>query len=651
MFQKIRIFVIAISALFYSCSVNKSVKDGAHAYKLKQYSVAIDLLVKEFGETNRKAKKAEKAFLIADSYQKLNDYTNAVDWLESSLELYDRPETLHELAFAFKKTEQYGKAANAFAMLYEETEDKAKYKRELEICQKISKWSEKDNPYTFNINPSFLNSDFSDYSISLYKDDQIVFVSDRESDFSSDTYKWTGNAFSDLYISDKNGRYIKTFDTPVNSEFNEGPPTFSKDFDQIYFTRCSSSQLRDSHCRLYYAYYDDDVWSEPFPLNFFPENINYGNPTLIEEDSILVFSANLNGHHDLYYSVLEDGAWSEAILMPDYMNSDGNEMFPTSDGDTLYYSSDGLAGLGGLDIFKTYIQANGKFSRPENLRLPINSGFDDFSYVVDDRDNISFGGYFSSNRGVQGGDDIYRFNAYKTTEEESEDPVEEPEDPANISLQEIYLAVKVIGKSKTNDIQLPLQGANLEMAFDLATEDHITDKNARVIISVNEDDIFTIKANYPEFYTNSIIINVKNEIPTDINKKSYTINKTIILDPIIIGEEIILEDIFYDFDKDNIRSDATPSLDKLAKLLEDNPTINIQLASHTDCRGEVDYNADLSQRRAQSAVDYILSQGISPQRITAKGFGESKFAIDCNCDDCTEDEHQANRRTTFTVLQ
>jgi len=634
-----------------SCAINKGIKDGKHAYQLKQYSVAIDMLVEEFSKEGNETKKAELAFLIGDSYQKINDYGNAVDWFNTSLKTYDRLETLHELAYAFKKTEQYSKAANAFAMLYEESDNKELYRKELQICKEITTWSEEDNDFIYRINASTLNSQNSDYGVSLYKDDQILFVSDRESDYSEETYKWTGNSFSDLYISDKNGRYVEVFEAPINSDNNEGPPCFNSNYNEIFFTRCVSESLRNAHCRLFYAYNIDDEWTEPLPLNFFDENVNYGNPTLILNDSILIFSADIEGNHDLFYAERQDGGWSEATPMPDYLNTEGNEMFPTSDKDTIYYSSDKLVGLGGLDIFKSYLKADGKFSRPVNLGLPVNSGYDDFSYVVTEREDNYFKGFLSSNRGASGTDDIFRYQA--STNQAKKDKIEEEknkeEDPK--ALKDIYLAIKVVSQEEGGLKGQALKEAKLSIQNGNAVSEEELDQSARFIMDVEKNDKLVIKASLTGYYASTLEVFVADEIPDELNKTSFTINKTIELEEIIFGQEIVLENIYYDFDKWDIREDAEPSLNILADKLRDNPELRVQLSSHTDCRGDLDYNQELSQKRAQSAVDYIIAQGISSSRIFAKGYGESNLAVGCNCDDCTEDEHQQNRRTTFKVLE
>lgn len=631
-----------------SCSINKGIKNGAHAYQLKQYHVAIDMLADEFASEKNDTKKAEIAFLLGDSYQNVNDYSNSVDWFNTSLKLFDRPETLHELAYAFKKTEQYGKAANAFSMLYNESDNKELYGRELQVCKEVSAWSEDDNDLIYRINSATLNSTSSEYGVVNYIDDQILFISDRPSEYGDETYKWTGNAFSDMYISDRNGRYVEPFATPINSEHNEGPPCFNKNFDEIFFTRCVSESLLNAHCRLYYAYYINDEWTEPLALNFFEENTNYGNPTLIVNDSVLVFSANISGNHDLYYAERQDGGWSEAIPMPDYLNTNGNEMFPTSDGDTLYYSSDQLVGLGGLDIFKTYIKSDGKFSRPVNMGLPLNSGYDDFSYVVTEREDNYFKGFFSSNRGSSGTDDVFNYQASVNIEKKEKEEAEKRKEEEPAELKEIYLALKIVSKSNG----LPLIDTKLAIKNGPSNTTEDVDNAGRYITNVALEDKLSIKATLEGYYANSIAIDVASEIPPNYDKSSYTINKTIELEKIIIGQEIVLDNIYYDYDKWNIRTDAEPSLNALAEKLIDNPQIRVQLSSHTDCRGEVDYNEQLSQKRAQSAVDFIIAKGVSANRIIAKGYGESSLAITCsNCDDCSEDDHQKNRRTTFKVLE
>lgn len=635
--------------LQFSCNTTYKFKSGEEAYNRKQYKVAIDILAEEYKNNSNKSAKSRNAYLIGKSYNAMNDYSSALGWFETALELEDRTEILTELAYAYKRSGNYTSAVKAFSALYKEVDYKDDVERELLICKRVVEWEKERKEILYKIQPIGVNTEFSEFGVTKFEDEQIVFTSDRNSELNTESYNWTGNSFSDIYISDYNGNNLQVFDKPINSEHNDGMACFNKDFTEIYFTRCESEELRDEYCRIYFSFYDFNGWSDPYQLTFFKENVNYGAPTLFREDSILVFSADVSGVHDLYYSVRENRAWSEAIPMPDYINTRGNEKFPTADNDTLYFSSDYHAGLGGLDIFKIVLRADGSFSRPENLRSPVNSSYDDFGYAVVERTDKEVKGFLSSSRGNKGADDIFRFTARKNPEVIEEEPELEQD---TIELAELYLALKVVGADpdEQSTVTIPLPESKLLFNMNKTTTSEKLDNKAYLIKQIDKEGSIEIKVSNPNYFTKTVVINIPDELPDTYENSSYTINKTITLSPIIKDKEIVLENIYYDFDKWDIREDARPSLDELTQLLIDNPSIKIQLSSHTDCRGEVDYNEELSQKRAQSAVDYIAGKSVSATRMVAKGYGENLLSIDCICDDCTEEQHQTNRRTTFKVI-
>jgi len=637
------LFCLILSA----CAVVKDVKTGREAYAKKQYHRAIDMLSKEFGEEKNPEVKAETAFLIAKSFDYKNEYTSSVAWYETSLDLMDRNETILSLANAYKRLGNYNAAIKAFTALYNETEDKTRFQKEINICKEVQKWKVEDHPYDFDITSFGANSEYAEYGVSFEENGDIVFVSDRPSPLNEETYNWTGNGFSDVYIANPDGTFLESYSIPINSSAHEGPLCFNSDFTEVYFTRCEAIDLRDEHCRLYYAYFQNDEWTEPLPLSFFDERINYGNPALMDQDSVIIFSARALGKdHELFYAVRQSNGWSAAEPMPDYINSAGDDMFPTTEADTLYFASDGHPGLGGLDIFKVVLNADRSFSRPENLMLPVNSSFDDFHYVIADRTSNGYSGYLSTSRGLVGDDDIMKFDATKRIIKE----VPKEIDTTEIAETEIeyYLAVSISGKdesskvNKIKDATVKINQNGSELSSDA--------KDGNFIFEVQETDVFSFEVKHKDFLFKRVNYNIEDEIPDGISERVYTINKRIVLDPIILDKEITLENIYYDFEKWDIREDAKPSLNELITLMNENPDLVIQLSSHTDCRGDDDYNQNLSQKRAQSAVDYIIESGMMPNRIFAKGYGENQPAVTCLCVSCSEEEHQSNRRTTFKII-
>jgi outer membrane protein OmpA-like peptidoglycan-associated protein len=293
------------------------------------------------------------------------------------------------------------------------------------------------------------------------------------------------------------------------------------------------------------------------------------------------------------------------------------------------------------------------------LKAPINSGWDDFGFVVDTfskpQDNILARGYFSSSRNTQSGDDIYTWQRQVPAQSpETEIVTPKPGAPPRYH---VYLAIKVVepvfstpGDPNSDRIgKQPIPEVVLHITEGIAMRREVTDKNGLLIFELAWDRSYEFQA-IKKGYLNQYRVFRTTGLKKDPANPVTTYNMEIVLERIFENTEIVLHDIYYDYDEWVIREDARPSLDALAKILKENPQLKIQLSSHTDCRGEDDYNQDLSQKRAQSAVDYLISQQIKTERMVAVGYGESNFAVDCNCGDCTEEQHQKNRRTTFKIL-
>ncbi len=627
-----------------ACTFTKTVETGQSAYNLKQYSRAIEFLHDEFENTTG-GKKAQTAYFLGKSYQQLHDSKNAIVWFQTATDLDYGVDAMRQLAAGYKMLEQYDHALNVYYNIRDEIGKNEIIDREISICKQLSSFYHDDETVTINIKGVKQNTKYADYAPVIYNEKYLVFTSDRGLAVGDEVYDWTGNSYSDIFIQRKSGSRPKSFDKQVNTTFNEGAACFTKDGSTMYFTRCSGSLEDDNYCRIMVSHKDEDEWSDPHILNFIVDGYNYGQPALIENDSVMIFSSDANGDHnghDLFYSeLLEENEWSAPEPMPSSINSQGDEKFPTAEGDTLYFSSNYLAGLGGYDIFMTVLHDN-HWSKPVNMKTPINSGGDDFSYILDKssrRNEVLKAGYFSSTRNGDTDDDIFRFEVVKTKLYEKKKEDKEPE----IKEFTVFLAGKVVDATGR-----PLELAEvIIMEGDKSLFDINTDNKGLFIRKINRDLDLKIIAGKSGYLTNSIESSSKDLITKN---ESITINVEITLDKLIKNREIVIEDIFYEFDRWEIRNDAIPSLDKLVKMLRDNPQVNIELSSHTDCRGNDAYNQSLSQKRAQSAVDYLVGEGISRLRLIPSGYGETKFAIRCDCEECSEDDHQANRRTAFTIL-
>ncbi len=630
------------------------------AYERKQYAVAIELLEAEYANLKNEAQKARKAYLAGQSYMKLLDYQEAINWFEKAVKLDYGPEALGKLAEAMIRTENYSGAINIFQRLKSASGNKQELDRSILLCKQALDAKNLKSNYHIERLPE--SSEVSDFSPVLYENEFLVFTSERQEASGKDIYKWTGEHFSDIFIIQKGGSEVKRFDSAINTNQNEGNAWFSKDMETMYFTRCFSTGAGDDYCKIMVSKRQNEVWSEPEVLPFTRDKINYGQATLIENDSVLVFSADIaepGGNLDLYYVVLdENGVWSEPETLPSAINSQGNEMFPTGDKDTLYFSSDYLPGFGGFDIFKTYLKADRSWSIPLNVGYGINSGGDEFSFIVDrtviNKPGILMQGFFTSSRFGSGKDDIFRFQMLKP------EPEKQPETEVKPTEKELFITVKVFtptfntAEDPNSGIsgQLPLPETFIKIVDENEKKiaESYTDGNGFYFSAIPLNKQIKVIGAKLGYLNASAMVDTKN-LSFSEGETIKTINVELVLDKIYTDKEIHLRNIYYDYDKWDIKKEAEPALNELVKILTDNPQINIQLSSHTDCRGDDMYNLELSQKRAQAAVDYLIAKGVAPSRLIATGYGESQLIDLCACEKCTESQHQLNRRTTFKILK
>lgn len=652
---------IVFIAIQSGCQYTQKIKDGRTAYERKQYFVATTMLEKEFKKADTRLEKGKIAFLLGESYKAINRSPNSIQWYRTAYDNQYGVDALKEYAFALKRAERYEEAMQAFKELGIEIGSPYEYRREINACEIAAGWKKIKQP-DYVVELGAFNSGKADYSPAFYRDNQLVITSDRLGSTGEDTYNWTGNSFSDLFLVDLTSNDVKPFDKTLNTDNNEGTLVFANNFSEAYFTRCYNGDKRsDAYCKLMVSEWMGSGWSPAKPLPFVQENVNYGHPSLSKDGKRLYFSCNHPdgwGGFDIYMSERRQGGeWGDPQLLNRNINTPGNERFPVIDGDTLYFSSDYHPGMGGLDVFKTYKLSNGAWAPVFNLKPPVNSGGDDFGFVVDYQSPLKNGvlqqGYFTSTRenGV-GNDDIYRF--------EKRIPPPKPVKPSE-SKDIVYKMVldgyvlekiheeagnpnsRVLGRKP-----LPESTVEIRLGRDVKT------------VRVNDEGYFTLElaenTDYDFIAARSGYLSNKAAFTTrglgrDPDNPVMRYELEIVLDKIYLDKEIKLENIYYDFDKWDIRDDAQPTLNALAENLQLNPAIRIQLSSHTDCRGNDRYNEDLSQKRAQSAVDYLISKGIDPSRLAAKGYGETSPEVNCLCNRCTEEEHQANRRTTFKIIE
>ena len=666
---RLSLSALTVMAILSSCSTTKKIKDGRTAFQQKQYAKAVGYLEDDAVRTQGTPEYAEISYLLGESYKNLNESELSMKWYIEAAKNEYGPEAFWEMAYALKKNERYEDAILSFRRLDKMVDRRREIALEIEKCKQAQKWAQENSEHEYIVEAIILNSDESDYAPSIWQGNKIVFTSDRLEN-GTETYAWTGNSFSDIYVSDIYQYEAIPLDDRINTPNNEGTSTFTADGKTMYFTRCHS-EVGDSYCKIYRSELDEGGWSKPEEAFRMKPRVLYRDPVLIENDSVLIFTSNDQigvGGHDLYYSLLiEDGIWSEPDLMPTYLNTTGQERFPTWDQEskTLYYSSDHFTGLGGLDIFKTQLREDGSWSKPANLLPPFNSSEDDYGLVFVKEaylePTLKSKAFFTSTRGAYGNDDIYSIvEEYPvdyippadttTTIVEIEEPEEEKTFFLRIQILEKLYAIQdnpnsyVVGSRK-------VEGASVKIESETISDILETDANGYVIVPMDSSLQYSLLAGKEGYLNNEESYNV-DESEIEERPDGYVFEKQITIDKVFEGVEIVIDNIYYDLDKSDIRDDAKPALDKIIEILDENPKLVIELASHTDCQGEDDYNLDLSERRAASALAYIRSIGnISTDRLSSVGYGETNFEISCECNDCTEEEHQINRRTTFKIIR
>ena len=487
-----------------------------------------------------------------------------------------------------------------------------------------------------NIN---VNTKYADFGTTYFGNDSIIFSSPTKKSLIRNVWKPNEQPYLDLFIGVKGeeGEIIgkKKIKGNVNTKFHEAIVTFTKDMKTVYYTGNNNYQntvKNDSTGTLRLQLYkakvmSDGAWTDIEKLPFNNDNYSTGHPALSADGKKLYFVSDRPGSiggTDIYVvNIKGDGSYSSPKNLGKNVNTKGKEMFPfVTEDNLIYYSSDGHHGSGGLDIFANRMYDN-TISRSLNIGSPINSAKDDFALIMKEGK-----GYFSSSRDEgKGDDDIYSFLT---------------NEPLNIDCTQ-----QVTGIVRNKHNQEVLAGAEVKL-FDKdgkELETVITDNKGVYTFTVKCNSSYKIVADKDVFHDDNATLITVN----DIIDKSLEVS--LALEPEVIENKINIENIYFDLDKSNIRPDAAAELDKLVQIMKDNPELSIEAGSHTDSRETGKYNNRLSSRRARATLRYIVSKGISRKRITAKGFGETQLTNKCSDDvECTDEEHQVNRRTEFVVV-
>ena len=631
-------------ALMLACTTTTKVKTGQEAYQLKKYALATPLLEKEYEKAKDVQVKSDIAKMIAISYDQQGDFLTAEKWFkkyrENSLE--QRAPLVY--AKALMKNEKYAEAQEVLEQyLSIHRQDRREVEPLMATCEEVLKDGDTQKELV-KIQPLLPTSDYSNFDANIVGE-QVIFSSTRWSEGDQKT-EWNDQAYASLWFTNSKGRAAQEYEF-LKEDFHIASLTLTADGKTAFYTQCGSDQVGgEDYCGIYRVLKDTEGWSEPERISLFGDSVNSGTPYIAADGHTLYFSSDAPygyGGKDLYLlNFREDGTYGEPLNLGSRVNTPDDEMYPyvTDDGQALYYSSNNNS-FGGLDIFKA-TKVGRLFTHPERLPYGLNTGGDDFALklfsdpIADT--TIAFRGVLTSNRnGTK--DYLYTVELTKTVPKELPPAIFifEGEVVENIYADSLNPSSKVVDQKAIPYPKVVLSGQSVP-ADEVGFFTKQLDSGFAYQLFVHQDGYLSVDLNFNT-------VDVKSQ-PGD----TVYFKQKVILSKIIKDVEFVLENIYYDFDKWDIREDARPALDTLSNMLKQNPNIHIELASHTDCRGNDAYNLNLSQMRAESVVQYLISKGIDGERLTPKGYGASLPVESCKCDECTEEEHQRNRRTTFKIL-
>ncbi|MBF8149208.1 OmpA family protein [Winogradskyella sp. F6397] len=570
---------------------------------------------------------------LAESYYNIFNTEAAERWYAKALETSDNPEMVYRYSQMLKANGKYDESnqqMDRFATLRPSDDRATAYRKNPDYLPKILEQGKK-----FNVQNAEFNSEQSDFGGTM-NDGKLYITSGRND--SRKTYGWNDQPFLDIYTISKNtdGTFqeAELANNTINTRYHEGLVSFTPDNKTMYFSResyyekdfekDSTSSAKISQLYLFKATKLGDDWDMVESLAINSENYSVKNPSVSADGKTLYFASNMPGgfgEFDIYKAEINaDGTIGEPVNLGQKVNTEGQEMFPyISSNNTLYFSSTGHLGLGGLDVFYTK-EIDGKMAPIRNVGIPINSNADDFAFIIDEENDE---GFVSSNRaGGKGSDDVYEFK----------------------KLQPLcdVLTIATVLDDTTRE---PLSGATVSL-FD-------AEGNKVVSKTTNEDGVAEFMVECDENSELEVVMDGFDSKKVQVAGSNEEENNVqISLDPIeklILPESIDLAPIFFEFDESNITAQAAFELDKLVQIMTKYPDMVINATSHTDNRGSDSYNAALSDRRAKTTVQYIISKGIDESRISGEGKGETEPKVNCSSG-CTKEQHAENRRSEFIIV-
>ncbi len=621
-------------------------------FKAGAYFDAIDIYKHELEKIQQdKVELSKYLNKIATCYRLIGNARQAELWYAKAiLRNCADPKVYYYYAEMLKMGENYDKALENYQKYKQLVPNDKLADVGIRSCELAKQWIATPSGYELT-NVRSINTKQSDYCPVYGSEDYstLFFTSSRSGATGGKVSSATGELFSDIFYSerDKKGMWSepKTIDESINTAYDEGTCTLTSDYNTMFFTRCKTSKREKLGCEILSSKKSEGGWLAPEPLKVAADSMIVAHPSISADGLTLYFASNIAGGFggiDIWKitrtSVSDN--WGEPINLGGDINTSGNEMFPYIHPDgTLYFSSDGQPGIGGLDIFRA--KTNDKSGwNVENMRFPVNSPADDFGIVYEKEREA---GYFSSRRaGGRGADDIYLFYL----------------PPIVLNMTGLITDEKTSKAIAQSTVKLVGSDGLV------TTAETSTDGTFKFMLNPNND--YVVIASKKGYLNNK-----SKETTRGINQsKEFEANIKLTS----TEKPIEIPNIFYDYDRWELRPESMVALDRLVEILNDNPNVTIELGSHTDCRGTLDYNYELSQKRAQSVVNYLIEKGIAADRLKAKGYAQSqpkvadvqlatqypfmtqgvvldqKF-IDTLDTDKKEIVYQISRRTEFKVLR
>lgn len=633
---------LLILNIFGSYSQQAKINSGDKNYKNYAYVDAIKI----YEKVAQKGYKSEDMFKkLGNSYYFNSNFEGAAKWYKElfAMNTEVEPEYYYRYSQSLKSNGNI-KEANNFLHEFEaksKNDNRAKlYRVNVSYLDQI-----KANSGRYKIEDAGINSKYSDYG-SFVLNNKIYFASARDTgNFTKRKNKWTGEHFSNIYNADldaESGKGVKVnkFKSAINTKFHEATPVFTKDGQTVYFTRnnyINGKKGKDDNkttlLKIYKATLVNNKWTNIVELPFNSNNYSTAHPALSPDEKTLYFSSDMPdtfGESDIYkVSITAEGNFGAPENLGNSINTEGKETFPfvTSENE-IYFSSDGHPGLGGLDVFVGNLESNGTVSMIQNLGADINSPMDDFAYMIDP---VSRVGYFSSNKdGGLGSDDIYKF----------------------LETKKLKCTQELDGVITDTESGLVLAGTKVTL-FDSnmnPIKTTISDDKGYYSFVVECGKSYNVRAEKTDYNTKELMITIdkangKTSLPITLEKAKC---KVTVGDD--LGKCFGIKMIYFDLDKSDIRREAALDLEKILAVLNDNPTMKLDIRSHTDSRQTHKYNDALSDRRAKSTMQWLVKNGVFANRLTEKGYGETQLVNKCaDGVQCTEEEHQANRRSEFII--